>query len=163
MTGLDAAAWMQQSVLGHVMRHSGRWTYPLVNLSHVLGVALLFGAVVILDLRLIGAWRRTPIAPLANTAVPVAFVGFVLAATSGLGLLATNATEYADNPFIYVKLVAIALGLCNAAVLNLSAAWRARGVREPSPRECRQLAWMGGASLVCWLTAVSAGRLIGYW
>lgn len=156
-------AWLQASALGHVMRESGPWAYPIVNLAHVLGVALLFGAVVILDLRLLGVWRRTPLAALSDAAVPVATFGFLLAASSGSGLLATKATEYADNPFLYIKLGAIGFGLLNVTALNLLPAWHARRIRALSPRETRQLAWVGGTSLACWLTAIAAGRMIAYW
>jgi putative flippase GtrA len=156
-------SWMEQSALGHFMRESSLWTYPVVNLLHIIGIASLFGSVVILDLRLLGCWRRVPLAPLTNVAVPVATMGFLLAAPTGLGLLATKATEYLGNPFLLIKFPAIALGLINAFVLNLSPAWRARGHRDLSRSERRQLAVMGGVSLACWLTAISAGRLIAYW
>jgi hypothetical protein len=160
---VGAMAWLQASALGHAMRESGLWTYAIVNLCHILGVAALFGAVLILDLRLLGVGRRTPLAALSDAAVPVAVCGFLIAATTGVGLLATRATEYVGNPFFYIKFPAIAAGTLNVLVLNASPAWRARRQRPPSPAEARQLAWMGGTSLACWLTAVSAGRLIGYW
>jgi hypothetical protein len=156
-------SWMQTSALGHFMRESGPWTYAIVNLSHILGVASLFGSVLILDLRLLGVWRRIPLAPLASAAVPVARAGFAVAATTGVGLLATKATEYIGNPFLAIKFPAIVLGLINVGVLNRSQAWRARGARALSRREDRQLAMMGGVSLACWLTAIAAGRMIGYW
>ena len=159
----DFMTWMQTSALGHFMRESGPWTYAIVNLLHILGVASLFGAVVILDLRLMGVWRGTPLAALAEAAAPVAAFGFALAATSGIGLLATKATEYIGNPFLYIKFPAVAIGVVNALVLNFSPAWHARGKRELSQRENRQLAWMGGTSLACWLTAIGAGRMIAYW
>jgi hypothetical protein len=156
-------AWIQASALGHIMRESGPWTYAIVNLAHILGVALLVGAVVILDLRLLGLWRGTPLSALAGAASPVAAIGFGLAAASGAGLLATNATDYVGNPFLYIKFPAIAIGLVNAMALSFSPAWQARDKRELSQKEARQLAWMGGTSLACWLAAVSAGRMIGYW
>jgi hypothetical protein len=159
----DVAAWMQASALGHFMRESGPWTYAVVNLCHVLGVGSLFGSVLVLDLRLLGLWRRIPLAALTVATVPVATVGFVVAATTGVGLLATNATQYVGNPFLAVKFPAIALGLINVLVLTRSSAWQARGVRELSRQESRQLAVMGGLSLACWLTAITAGRMIGYW
>ena len=159
----DFMAWLQTSALGHFRRESGPWTYAIVSLSHILGVAALFGAIVILDLRLLGVWRRTPLAALAEAAAPVAAVGFALAATSGIGLLATKATEYIGNPFLYIKFPAVAMGLLNVLMLNLLPAWHARGTRELSQREHRQLAWMGGTSLACWLTAIGAGRMIAYW
>ena len=156
-------AWMETSALGHGMRESGPWTYAVVNLTHILGLASLFGAIVILDLRLLGVWRRTPLALLAEVAAPVAAVGFALAAASGVALLATRATEYVGNPFLYIKFPAIAIGVLNRLTLSRSKAWQARATRELSPREHRQLAWMGGTSLACWLTAIGAGRMIAYW
>lgn len=159
----DFMAWMEASTLGHFMRESGPWTYPVVNLSHVLGIALLFGAVAILDLRLLGVRRRIPLVALADAATPVAAAGFLLAAASGVGLLATKATEYIGNPFLYAKFSAIAIGLLNVLVLHLSPAWGVRNTRPLSRAEDLQLAWIGGTSLACWLTALGAGRMIAYW
>lgn len=159
----DLLAWIQASRLGHLMRDSGPWTYGLVNLAHILGVGTLFGSILILDLRLLGLWRRVPLAALADVAAPVGSVGFLVAATSGIGLLAANATEYVGNPFFLMKFPAIGLGIVNVLVLRRTRAWRARRARPLSPREERQLAVMGALSLTCWLTAVAAGRMIGYW
>ena len=156
-------AWLESSPVGHLMRDHGVWTYSLVNLSHILGVSSLFGSVLILDLRLLGLWHRVPIAMVRSVAVPVAKTGFTLAAITGIGLLATKATEYIGNPFLLIKFPAIAIALVNVAIVNRSAAWQALSYREPSHVEERQLAIMGGVSLVSWLTAVSAGRMIGYW
>ena len=159
----ELAEWMQTSALGHFMRESGAWTYAVVNLFHILGVASLFGSVLVLDLRLMGVGRRIPLAALADATVPVAIAGFAVAATTGVGLLATKATEYVGNPFLVIKFPAIALGLINVLALRLSPAWQARGHRELSRRELRQLSLMGGLSLACWLTAITAGRMIAYW
>jgi hypothetical protein len=159
----EALTWLQSSVLGVFMRESGPWTYPVVNVVHVLGVATLFGAVLILDLKLVGVWRPTPLTPISTAATPVAMAGFVLAAVSGACLLAANALDYENNPVLLVKFAAIGLGLLNAAVVRRTAAWRAHTSRRLSRPEERQLAIMGGFSLVSWLTAVAAGRMIGYW
>jgi hypothetical protein len=156
-------AWLQGSALGHAMRESGVWTYGIVNLVHILGVASLFGSVVVLDLRLLGVWRGVAITAIARPTVPVATVGFAIALTSGTGLLATKATEYIGNPFLYVKFPAIFLGVLNVGVLNCLPAWRARAVRELTSREERHLAIVGGISLACWVTAITAGRMIAYW
>ena len=153
---------MEGSALGHFMRESGPWTYPVVNLGHILGVSSLFGSVLVLDLRLLGLWRHVPLTPLAGVLVPVIVVGFALAVTTGVGLLATNGTEYLDNVFLAIKFAAIGCAGLTALVLSRSRAWRARG-REQTDTENRQLAAMGGISLACWLTAVAAGRLIAYW
>ena len=156
-------AWLQDSALGHAMRESGVWTYGIVNLIHILGVASLFGSILVLDLRLLGAWSKVPIALVARPAIPVAATGFAVAATSGIGLLATKATEYVGNPFLYIKFPAIALGIINVVLLNSLSGWKDRNIRELSLREHRQLKYAGGFSLMCWLTAITAGRMIGYW
>jgi hypothetical protein len=156
-------AWLQNSALGHAMRESGVWTYAIVNLTHILGIATLFGAVLVLDLRLLGAWKHITVAAIAEPAVPIAATGFFLAAISGVCLLATKATEYVGNPFLYIKFPAIGLGVLNVLILNLLPGWKERKTRDLSPREQSQLAVVGGVSLFCWLTAITAGRMIGYW
>jgi hypothetical protein len=156
-------AWLQSSALGHAMRESGVWTYGIVNLVHILGVASLFGSVLVLDLRLLGVWRKVALAAISEPTVPIATVGFFIAAASGFCLLATKATEYVGNPFLYIKFPAIALGLLNVAVLDSVPAWRQHKTRELSAAEQSKLAVIGGISLFCWLTAITAGRMIGYW
>ena len=145
------------------MRGSGVWTYGIVNLIHILGVSALFGSVLALDLRLLGVWRNVPLITVSGTTVPIARAGFVVAAISGVGLLATKATEYVGNPFLLIKFPAIAIALVNVMVIARLPGWRARAVRDPTDGERRQLAIAGGVSLLSWLTAVTAGRLIGYW
>ncbi len=164
MAGLpEFLAWVQSSTLGVAMRESGPWTYGIVNLGHILGVSTLFGSILILDLRLLGLWRGVSLVDVSRTIVPVAQVGFVIAAITGVCLLSSNAREYADNPFFAIKFPAIGLGLINVAALGRLAARRARFHRDPSRGERRQLALAGAISLTCWLTAISAGRMIGYW
>jgi hypothetical protein len=159
----DLLAWLEGSPLGHAMRNAGSWSYGIVNLIHILGVGSLFGAVLILDLRLLGAWRSVPLASITQPTVPIAAIGFAIATTSGLCLIATNGTEYIGNPFLLIKFPAIAVGFVNAALVRQLASWKARESRELTTREQRQLSIVGAVSLASWLTAISAGRLIGYW
>ena len=159
----ELLAWLEGSALGAALRGLGVWTYGIVNLVHILGIATLFGSVLAIDLRLLGLWRRVSLAAVATPTVPLAGIGFLIAALSGVCLLSVNATEYDGNPFLLLKLAAIALGVTNVAALHFVPAWRARSAREPAAGERVQLAVAGGVSLACWLTAVGAGRMIGYW
>jgi hypothetical protein len=156
-------AWLEGSALGHVMRDNGVWFYGIVNLTHILGVATLFGSVVILDLRLLGVWSDAPLAVISRPTTRMAAVGFGIAAVTGAGLLATKATEYVGNPFLYIKIPVIGLALLNVFLLHHSSAWRAHKNRELTYTERRRLAAMGGTSLFFWLTSIGAGRMIGYW
>src|SRR5687768_7642157 len=145
------------------MRGAGVWTYGLVNLFHIVGVSVLFGSLLLLDLRLLGLWQRVPLAAIATAAVPVSRAGFALAAASGICLIVTNATEYSGNPFLLLKFPAIALGLLNVIVLETLPEWRARAARDPVLPQSRRLAIMGGVSLLCWSVAIASGRMMGYW
>src|SRR3954467_7679358 len=76
--------WLRGSPMGQLMRASGVWSYGIVNLIHIMGVASLFGSVLILDLRLLGFWRKVAIASISDVAVPIAKTGFAVAATAGI-------------------------------------------------------------------------------
>src|SRR6202022_4948607 len=97
------------SALGHVMRDNGVWFYGIINLTHILGVATLFGSVVILALRRLGFWPDAPLAAISRPTTRMAAAGFGIAAVTGAGLLATKATEYVGNPLLYNKIPATGL------------------------------------------------------
>jgi hypothetical protein len=155
--------WLEHSVLGDLMRDNGVWTYGVVNLVHIIGISMLFGSILVLDLRLLGAWPQIPLASLSRPTVRLAGIGFALAAVTGIGMLATKATDYIGNPFLFIKFPAIALGLFNIWLVHRSPAWRAHRDRDLTRAERRQLAGLAAVSLLCWTTALSAGRMIGYW
>lgn len=156
-------AWLEATPLGHLMRETGVWTYAIVNLFHIIAMALLFGAICVLDLRLLGVWRSIPLGMISRPAVNVAGCGVGLAVLTGVPMLATKAREYADNPFLLPKFVFLGLALANVLILHLSPAWRAHRGRALGVAEERNLARMGAASLLFWLGVITCGRLIGYW
>ena len=96
-------------------------------------------------------------------ALTLAACGFTVAVLSGIALLSTNGSEYVGNPFLELKLTAIALGLANIVAAQFLPAWRARATEPHGPRQRFTLRVLGATSLVCWLGAVAAGRMIGYW
>lgn len=127
-----------------------------MNAAHVLGIALLVGAIAVLDLRLLGAWRSAPMAVLARPLVTVAAAGLALAILTGASLLSVRATEYVANPFLFIKFGAILIGLVNLAALRLAGDWTDESF-------ARRRAVAGALSLAAWLTALTAGRMIAYW
>jgi len=156
--------WLEGSALAHLLRGSGVWTYGLLNLAHILGISTLFGAVLVLDLRMLGAWRSIPLPSIARPTVPLAAVGFGIAVASGAAMITFNATEYHGNLFLYIKLPVILFGLLNVVVVQRLGAWRnAVGGAVSTVGERRLLACAGAVSLVTWLTVVACGRMIGYW
>jgi hypothetical protein len=112
---------------------------------------------------LIGLWRRVPLATLERPTLTLAVCGFAVAVASGVTLLSTNGSEYVGNPFLTLKFSAIGLGLANFGAAQFLPAWRARAVEPHSARQRFALRVVGATSLACWLGAVAAGRMIGYW
>ncbi|UCE32820.1 MAG: hypothetical protein JSW68_02760 [Burkholderiales bacterium] len=135
------------------------WVYPLVNASHVLGIALLVGTIVVLDLRLLGMWPRAALQPVSAVLLPAARAGFALAAGSGLVLFSARPLDYAFNALFLAKLALIGLALFNAAALSRAPPWRA--VLQGAAADGRVR--LGAVvSLVLWLAILLLGRLIGY-
>ncbi|MFK7829382.1 MAG: DUF6644 family protein [Congregibacter sp.] len=160
----EAMLWLEGSALAEALRGLGVWTYGIVNLVHILGIGTLFGAVVILDLRLMGAWSSISVASIARPTVPLAVCGFFVAICSGISMFSINATEYHGNPFFYIKLPTLVAALINIAVIGRTQAWlRAVNGEAMQAGDRRVLALAGAVSLLLWLIVVSCGRMIGYW
>ena len=130
--------------------------YPLVNALHIIGIALLFGAIVPLDLRLMG-WRREagPVDRLAKLLLPVAAGGFLLAIGAGLLLFATDARAYAGSALFRAKILVIAAAIVNALSLR-AIDWQSR---KPTGQK---VALAAAASVLLWLAVIILGRLVGY-
>ena len=142
------------------LRHA-RWTYAAVNATHIAGIALLFGAVVPLDLRLIG-WRRgISIRALTRALSPVAIVGFCLAVTAGFFLFSVRAVEYAGLGLFWVKMALITCALTNAWLLHRAAQWEAgQGTTDAAPPPRLRMA--GALSIALWLSVIVCGRMLAF-
>jgi len=103
---------------GRFMRES-LYAYPVVEAIHIAGLALLFGSIALVDLRLLGLGRRMPIALLAHYAVPWTLLGFLIAALSGLAMFTAHAAEFIVQPVFMLKMALILAGGINAAVLHM--------------------------------------------
>ena len=151
----EALAALEGSALATALRGS-TWTYPLVNAGHVLGIALLFGSIVPLELRLLGVWRGVPPEAAARMLVPVASAGFALAAVTGMLLFMSAAGDYAASWLFRLKLVVLAAALGNVLLFRLLA----RGAAGIAPTPGQRGSAL--ASLTLWTGVIVAGRLVGY-
>ncbi|MGI9382301.1 MAG: DUF2214 domain-containing protein [Methyloligellaceae bacterium] len=133
-----------------------RWGYAAVNTAHVLGIALLVGGIVPLDLRLLGLWPGVARDGLVRTLVPVAATGLGLAVTTGAFLFSVRAPEYAALTVLQIKLALVVLGGGSAIALHL-----VHGFMLETASSAR-LARAGALSMTCWLGALIAGRMIAF-
>ncbi len=150
LLGLLEASWVAQTLRG------SRWGYAAISAGHVAGIALLIGAIVPLDLRLLGGWRSVPIEMLARVLVPVAAVGLALAVTTGGLLFSVRAREYWALDVVRIKVALVAVAAIAALALN-----RGFGVGSGGATRTR-LAVHAILSLACWTAVLGLGRLIAF-
>ena len=133
--------------------------YLVVNAAHILGIGLLVGAILPLDLRLAGAIRGGPLAVLAPFLVRSAACGLGLALLTGAWLFTVRPAEYLANPAFLCKLALLALALANIALQHAGGSFHHAVVSEVPSLRMRALAL---ASLTLWLGTLLAGRWIGF-
>jgi len=133
--------------------------YLLVNAAHILGISVLFGAILALDLRILGLARDVPLVVVAPYLSRLAGAGVLIAIATGLCLFSVKPVEYAQNPAFLAKIGFVGLGILNAALVHFSQGWRAI-LADSEPRSVMRLsAWF---SITIWIAAVVAGRWIGF-
>lgn len=126
------------------------WVYPALNALHILGLALLVGGILPLDLRRLGAWSGVAADGLERVLTLTAAVGLGTAALTGLALFSVSARDYAALDVFWVKMALVALGTLNALWTRRRFA-AGRGTAGPAV-----------VSAVAWLGALGLGRAIGY-
>ncbi|MET0732131.1 MAG: DUF6644 family protein, partial [Casimicrobiaceae bacterium] len=94
---------VEASGIGRFMRES-LWAYPGVEVVHIAGLGLLFGSIVVVDLRLLGLGRGVPATKLAALSVPWTLVGFLMALCSGLLMFSAHAEDFLGNPIFLIKM-----------------------------------------------------------
>ena len=156
LTALAAA--LEASSLGAWMRGSD-WAYPVANLAHLLGLVLLIGPMLLLDLRLLGAARQYPVRALTATLTPWAMAGLLLLLPSGAMMFTADAGPLLGNSLLQVKLLLIALGIANALAFRWLWSTSLDDWDRVPPLAGRLQAAL---SALCWLAAATLGRLIAY-
>ncbi len=132
---------------------SSAWAYPALEVIHLVGMALLFGNLVLFELRVFGKVPVLPVEALARLALPLVLLGFGLCALSGLLMFATNPAELLANRVFVLKMSLLMLAGCNAAMFH------ARGSIQKLDAIARAQALASG---LMWLLVLALGRWIAY-
>jgi hypothetical protein len=151
--------WLQATALGKTVAET-LWGYPLFETLHTLGMAMLVGALGLINLRVLGYKVELPILGTRDL-LPLAWLGFTLNLISGIALFASDAVYFWSSYTFRIKMLLIALGGINAFVLG-RAAFREAQADVGSFVATTGIKWIAGSALVFWLGAIVAGRLIAY-
>jgi len=131
----------------------------VIEVFHLIGLAALAGAVLLVDLRLIGVGLDgVPVARLARAARPWLLGSLALTVASGVLLFVSEPLKCYENPAFWLKLASLTAALLFTAVV------RPRFTRDTAPSGARLAGRLAGVtSLVLWIGVAAAGRGIGFW
>lgn len=129
------------------------WAYPLLEVVHLIGIALLVGNLILLEVRVFGWGAELPVHALARLSLALAAAGFTMAAASGLLMFATQPADLLANRVFTLKMLLLFAAGCNAALFH------GRRSLERLDGAARLLMF---ASTLIWLAVITCGRWIAY-
>jgi hypothetical protein len=147
--------WHDQSWLGQTISGS-IWLFPAIETVHILAMAIMFGALLVLNLRMLGwSFKRQSLPLLSSTLMPFVNWGLIVMILSGYAMFASEALKcYANDGFKF-KMFFLVL-----AVL-LQYTWYASLVKkEGEPRGDAKAAAV--LNFVFWFCVGAGGRAIGF-
>ena len=157
MSLLSFFEWCEATALGSGIRAS-KWLFPVIESVHLLGLAVLGGALLLVDLRLLGlGLKKQPVARLARDVQPWLVGSILVLLGTGISLFLSEAVKcYYSTPF-WVKITTIPLALLFTATVRQRVAM----LDEPSARPVLHKL-VGLLSILLWVTVAAAGRWIGF-
>ncbi|SFM44586.1 hypothetical protein [Variovorax sp. OV329] len=129
------------------------WAYPAFEALHVLGIALLLGNLVALEMRVFGRAAAIPVQPFARLSLTLALVGFGMAACTGALMFSTRPGELLANDYFLAKMALLVAAGCNALYFHLRGSLR----RLDGLARAQML-----LSTAIWVAVVFCGRWIAY-
>ncbi len=153
--------WLQNSAVAVAIRNS-LYFFPTLEAIHVIALGLVFGTIMIVDLRMLGiAGTQRPYGRISSEVLKWTWAAFGLAVITGSLMFITNARVYVDNTFFRIKFALMALAGLNMLVFQLTLAkteseW---GEGKVAPTRARIAATL---SLLLWLGVIFMGRSVGF-
>ena len=151
--------WIESWAFCTWVRESGSvWSEPMLLFLHTLGMTLIAGVSVAIDLAFLGFWPRMSLRPLEKL-YPAMWTGFWISAVSGTVLLLADATTKVPSVVFWIKMAFVFAGVELLVVMRKRIFSYPELSKGALPANARVLSW---ASLICWLGAIEAGRLLAY-
>ncbi len=158
---LSICQWIYQTPLSVSIRES-IWVYPILNVLHCVGILLVAGTIIVVDLRLLGlGMRRSPVSSVVKQVLPWTLSGFGFMFVTGSLLAWSEPLRLYRSLFFPWKLLFLALAGLNALLFHCGVyrgvcAWDSASLTPVRARLA------GAVSIVCWISVIAAGRAVGY-
>jgi hypothetical protein len=136
--------------------------FPMIESTHVIGLALVFGTIAIIDLRLLGiASTQRSFQRMASDILKWTWAAFALTVLTGSLMFITNASVYYHNAFFRTKMLLLVLTGINMLFFELTAGRTIHSwdTASSAPRAGKAVAAL---SLAMWIGIICMGRLIGF-
>jgi hypothetical protein len=157
MTEAEVLQWIKELPIGAAVRQS-RWLFALGETLHFIGLCLMVGGLLIVDLRLLGYIRRIPMRA-ALAFLPFVFVGFLINLATGTEFFMTDPFMYWPNPAFKLKMFMVLLGGVNALVFTVMEHRHVLVLgRDEHASPLGKIT--AGASLAIWFCVILLGRLL---
>jgi len=142
---------------GHLVT-ADSWPFGFGQTMHYMGLCLLFGVMLIVDLRLLGLFKWLAVKSVLRF-LPLALIGFLFMAASGWEFVTSNPSLYLTNPAFRMKMYLIALAGLNALIFTVVEHRRASLV-GPGGETDLFTKLTAGTSLALWIAILFFGRLL---
>jgi hypothetical protein len=155
------AQWLQASGFFTFLRESG-YVYPIILTTHVVGIAMCGGMILVVDLRLLGwAMQSWSVSDVVGQLRRLKWTGLAIVVASGILLTCCKAEDYYRNRVFWAKLLLLALAGAHALVFRRSVYGNTAELDKAAVMPARaRLA--GALSLILWTCIALAGRGTGY-
>ena len=157
MTEGEVLHWIKELPFGAAVRES-RWLFAMGETFHFIGLCLLVGGLLVVDLRLLGFIRRVPMRA-ALAFLPFTIVGFLINLATGIEFFVTDPFMYWPNPAFRLKMFLIVLAGLNALVFTVMQ-HRHMLVLGDDKNMSAYVKLTAGLSLGLWLSVLLLGRLL---
>jgi len=158
---LSICEWIFQTPLSIAIRES-IWVYPILNVLHCVGIFLVAGTIVVVDLRLLGlGLRRLPVSSVVRQVLPWTLSGFAFMVATGSLLAWSEPVRLYRSTFFPLKLLFLAVAGLNALLFHVGV-YRAVGAWDSVPLTPARARLAGAVSIACWICVIAAGRAVGY-
>jgi len=151
--------WMRDSALA-AMIVNNIWVFPTLETLHFIGLILLMGSLVVIDLRFLGMAPRIPLNAVLGF-LPLSFLGFVINLATGILFLFSDPYHYYENLSFRLKMLAVLLAGLNAIWFKLSLNVESLPV-ESTGNPGMRIRVIAGLSLLLWISVIVFGRMIPY-
>lgn len=135
--------------------------YPIVITAHSIGLALLVGLLVVIDLRVLGFAKGAAL-PSLRKLMSVVWIGFWCNAISGVMLFIIDAKKDYYSWLFRSKLLLIALGLVMGARITATVLKKADVYASENADAPQQAKVLAAVSLLAWASAIFVGRWLAY-